>query len=100
MWWSGRSRRRVTSGRATVAGTQARKAWAEIAYPPALDAGNAAPVSDSITTAPLPAVVRPRTGVRLGFADGTSVELDAADPQSVALRAAANDLTSLESRQR
>jgi hypothetical protein len=51
-----------------------------------------------VTTAPLPAVVPPRPGVRLGFADGSHVTLDDADPRSVALRAAADDLTMGEQR--
>lgn len=98
-------------------------AWAEVALPPPLtepvaapnaelapDPGDAGPVDGGradeqpadvpavegeSAASPVEATPGPasRTGVRLGFADGSLLTLDESDPRSIAFRAAAEHLT-------
>jgi len=77
-WWPRRARRSVSRAEIPVtaavpAAYPAPRTWAEPALPPAPE--------------PPPA---PAAGVRLGFADGTEVELDGSHPSTVALRAVAD----------
>lgn len=53
----------------------------------------APPAAPALPAAPAPVVPAPRTGVQLGFADGTVLTLDDDDPRAVALRNAAARLT-------
>jgi hypothetical protein len=69
MAWSRLFRRKANDSAAIVYSPP--KPWAEIALPPT-DSTSTQEQSESITTAPRPAVVKARPSVHLGFADGTS----------------------------
>jgi hypothetical protein len=64
--------------------------WAQVALPPPLTDATAPPPSESITTAPRPAVAKARPSVHLGFSDGTSHALpDSSDASEELVRLAA-----------
>jgi hypothetical protein len=94
--------RRRSDGNVTAVPSTPRPAWAEVALPPPLAGVPAAPatppVAEPEVQALLESLVGAHSGVHLGFADGSHVNLDASDPRSVALRAAADDLTAGEQR--
>ncbi|HVF21048.1 MAG TPA: hypothetical protein VNA14_12525 [Mycobacteriales bacterium] len=67
---------------------------AQYPAPPPATPAVAAPAAPPAAPAAAPAEVpAPRTGVQLGFADGTVMTLDDDDPRAVALRNAAKKLT-------
>jgi hypothetical protein len=89
MWWSGRFRRRRDERDATAEPTYRPALWAEVALPPPLEAPAWSPADEPVIEAFAPALAGSRSTVRLGFADGTSLELDTASGESDAFRATA-----------
>ncbi len=92
-------RRRRTAEAAYVPYVPRHAGWAQTALPPeaAAPPPPAAPPVPVAPTVPVPrATARPAPpppgapGVRLGFADGTEVELDGSDPSARALRTVAD----------
>jgi hypothetical protein len=77
---------------AATAPAERPKLWAEVALPPPLETATWAPSEEPVVAAPAPAVVRSSSTVRLGFADGTSVEVDSESAESAAFRATATRL--------
>jgi hypothetical protein len=68
------------------------KPWAEVALPPPLEAQSWSPAAEPVIEAFAPALAGTRSTVRLGFADGTSVEVDSASAESDAFRLTATRL--------
>jgi hypothetical protein len=96
MWWSGRFRRRRDERDAAAEPIYRSAPWAEVALPPPLETPAWSPPDEPVTEAFAPALAGSRSTVRLGFADGTSLELDTASGESQALRDFAARLTSGE----
>jgi hypothetical protein len=96
MWWSGRFRRRREQRDGPAESTYRSMPWAEVALPPPLEAPAWSPPDESVTEGLASALVGSRSTVRLGFADGTSLELDTASGESQVLREFAARLTSGE----
>jgi len=96
MRWLGffRRRRRPAGRHASLPGHRPGT-WAEVALPPRVQVVPPPSVPEALLETPSPmAPTQPR--VRLGFADGTSVEIDSASQASTALRETASRLLASE----
>jgi hypothetical protein len=103
MRWLGRRRRRPSESGEMPAASFHRQAWAEVALPPPLDAPPLEPATWSPATEPVtdvfpPVLVGSVSRVRLGFADGTSVEVASDSAESDAFRATATRLLEASNR--
>jgi hypothetical protein len=90
--WLGLFRRRREDLVAATAASERPKLWAEIALPPPLETATLSPSEEPVVEALEPALAGTRSTVRLGFADGTSVEVDSESAESAAFRATATRL--------
>jgi hypothetical protein len=88
--WLGRFRRPRNDVRSVA--PEPRKLWAEVALPPPLESGTWSPEAEPVMEVLAPAFAGSRSTVRLGFADGTSVEVDSESAESDAFRATATRL--------
>jgi hypothetical protein len=102
--WAGPRRRRHSDRDETPAPREHRTLWAEVALPPPpeppleppFETQRWSPVSEPVTDVFPPVLVGSVSRVRLGFTDGTSLELDNASGESQALYDAAFRLASGE----
>jgi hypothetical protein len=88
--WFGRFRRPRNDVRTFA--PEPRKLWAEVALPPPLESTAWSPDTEPVVEVLATAFAGSRSTVRLGFADGTSVEVDSESAESDAFRATATRL--------
>jgi hypothetical protein len=103
MRWARPRRRKHSDRDETPAPREHRKLWAEVALPPPpeppleppFETQRWSPVSEPVTDVFPPAAVGNISRVRLGFADGTSVEVDRGSDDSSELIATASRIFGL-----